>query len=254
VRRIFGLIVLGLPGLALAQDLATARIMMDGALTELSGHSRLTLALNGTEKDGNRTKTFSAVLAVAFTIQNGQQKVHCELLDYRDNQLTNRSAGDGERFWDYDVRGKAYTSTEYGTARFVGAERERLFQNMMLRFEGEQTFLAKLLRDTYGGKLKASTAWLPWRPSANVSVQGESIVCSATIPSPNRLTYYLQKENGFGWALNSADYHEEAVISGRTRVTQWTVSIYRDYLPQGTSWLFVPPAGSRALAVNEAGG
>jgi hypothetical protein len=238
----------------LAQDLTTARLRMDGALAELASHERLTLVLNGTEKDGNRDHSFSAVLAMAFSIQNGRQVVNLELLSYRDDQLVRRAAGDGERFWDYDVRAKTYTSTEYGTATHAGKERERLFKNMLLRFKGEQTFLARLTKDAFGGDMNAPTAWMPWRPNANVSVQSNDIVCTTTVPNRNVLTYSLQPEVGYGWSLNSVTYYEETVISSRTRVTQWNVTIFRDQLPQQTSWAFVPPPGSRAVAVQEVGG
>ena len=227
--------------------------MMDGALAELASNQSLTMVLTGTETDGNKTHTFNAVLASSFSIANGQQLAQLELLDYRDNQLQRRVAADGVRFWDYDVRGKTYTSTEYGSGRFAGSERERLFQNMLRRLKGEKTFLARLMQDAYGGKLNARTAWLPWRPNASVSVQGDSIVCTTSIPNPNVLTYTLQREVGFGWSIASIDYYEETVISSRTRITRWNVAFYRDSIPQGTSWQFVPPAGSRALAVDEGG-
>lgn len=254
VRRLFCLAAVVLPGFVLAQDLPLARTMMDGAMAELSGHSRLTLILNGTETDGGNQHTFSAVVAIEFGFNNGRQSVRTEVLDYRDNQLRKRVAGDGERFWTYDLIGKVYTSTEYGTAPHAGKERERLFQNMLLRLKGEQTFLAKLLKDTYGGTLNAATAWTPWRPNAQVKVESENIVCTATAPSPNRLTYSLEKTPGFGYSLKSVDYLEETRISGRVRTTQWTVGIYRNWLPDTTSWTFVPPAGSHSVSVSEIGG
>jgi hypothetical protein len=253
VRRLFWLLAFGMPGLVSAQDLESARVMMDGALTELGTHNRLTLILNGTENDGGKVHSFSAVLKVGFSLVTSRQVVQMELLDFRDNQLRKRVAGDGERFWDYDLMGKVYTSTEYGTARYAGKERERLFQNMLLRLKGEQTFLARLIKDTYGGTLNASTAWVPWRPSSSVSVQGENIVCTSTAPSPNRLTYSLQQTPGFGYTLMGVDYFEEALVGNKLRTTQWTVSIMRDHIPDGTSWVFVPPVGSRAVSVSEGG-
>ncbi len=253
VRRLFLLLTVALPGLVLAQDLQSARVMMDGALAELATHNRLTLVLNGTENDGGKLHSFSAVLKVGFSIQTGRQLVQMEMLDYRDDQLRKRVAGDGERFWAYDLIGKVYTSTEYGTVAHAGKERERLFQNMLLRLKGEQTFLARLVKDAYGGTLNASTAWMPWRSSSTVSVQGENIVCTSTAPSPNRLTYSLQQTPGFGFTLMGVDYFEEARIGSKVRTTQWTVSIYRDHIPDGTSWVFIPPVGSRAVSVSEGG-
>ncbi len=254
VRRLFLLLAVAVPGLVFAQDLQSARVMMEGALAELATHKQLTLVLSGTENDGGREHKFSAVLAIEFSIQNGRQVAKMELLDYRDNQLQKRVAADGERFWAYDLKGKVYTSTEYGTAAYVGKEKERLFQNMLLRMKGGQTFLARLVKDAFGGTLNASSAWMPWRPNAKVSVQGENIVCASTAPTANTLTYALEPVIGFGYALKGVDYTEETLISGRVRSTQWTVSIFRDQLAQGTSWVFVPPAGSRAVSVNEIGG
>ncbi len=253
VRRLFCLLAVAVPGLVLSQELQSARVMMDGAMAELATHDRLTLVLSGTEDDGGKHHTFSAVLKVGFSIQNGRQVAQMELLDYRDDQLRKRVAGDGERFWAYDLIGKVYTSTEYGTASYTGKEKERLFQNMLLRLKGEQTFLARLVKDAFGGSTGARSAWVPWRPNSNVSVRGEDIVCASDAPTPNRLTYSLEQTPGFGFSLKNVSYFEETRISNRVRTTQWTVSIFRDHLPEGTSWLFVPPVGSRAVSVNEGG-
>ena len=254
VRRLICLAVLAVPALGPAQGLQDARTIMDSALAELSTHRQVTLVLEGTQDDGGLQRSFTAILAIEFSIRNGRQWVTTELMDYRDGQLIGRIAGDGERFWDYDVKSKVYKSTEYGTAHYVGKERERLFQNLALRMKGDQTVMARLLKDAFGGTLNASAAWLPWRSNSQVTIEGSGIVCRSNAPSPNTTTYRVVQTPGFGWALDGIDYIEEAVVSGRRRITQWRVSIQRDLIPQGTSWFFVPPAGSRAVSVSEVGG
>lgn len=254
VKRIWALFVVSLPGLALGQDLQTARMMMDGAMAELATHTDLTLVLDGTETDGQVQTTFRAMASVNHVLLNGRNVPRIEFLKYQGNQLLTRAAADGERFWNYDLIKREYTSADYATAAFIGKERERLFQNVLLRSKDEQTFLAKLLKDTYSAGVGQRSNWQPWRPSAVVKIEGESIVCTSTVPAPGRLTYIMKNEPGFGWRLNGAEYLEESTISGRLRTIQWTVTIFRGQLPQGTSFLFVPPTGARAVAVNETRG
>jgi hypothetical protein len=227
---------------------------MDAAMAELAAHSDLTLVLEGTETDGQNQVAIRAMASVNHAVISGRSVPRIEFLRYQGNQLLTRAAADGERFWNYDLAKREYTSAEYGTAAFAGKERDRLYQNVLLRSKDEQTFLAKLLKDTYSGGFGQRSNWQPWRPSADVKVEGENIVCTSTVPASGRLTYMMKLEPGFGWRLNGAEYLEQSTISGRTRTVQWTVTIFRDQLPQGTSFLFVPPAGSRGVAVNEARG
>ena len=228
--------------------------MMDGAMAELATHNQLTLVLNGTETDGQNQHALYASVAVSFMSLNGRIVPRMEVLSFRDNLLLSRSAADGERFWNYSLSDKAYTSTDYATASYVGKERDRLFQNMLLRSKSDQTFLAKLLKETFTSSVNSRTSWLPWRPNAAVQVSGTDIFCNSTVPNASQLTYNLQADQGFGFLMLGAQYFEQSTISGRTRTTQWTLSILRDQIPQGTSFVFVPPAGSHAIAVDESRG
>src|SRR5690349_21854669 len=116
VRRRFALFVAALvPGLALADDLALARQVMGSALSELSTHGRVTIVLNGTETDADKTNTIYVALAMETFIVDNRPVPYLEVLEYKNNEVLNRSAADGARFWNYDTKDREYTSTEYAT-------------------------------------------------------------------------------------------------------------------------------------------
>ena len=102
------------------------------------------------------------LLGSALTMIRSSENISIWLLsdaeiiqEYRDSQILTRSAADGQRFWNYDVRDREYTSSPYATAGFVGNEKDRLYQNLVLRSKGAQNLLAHLMRDTYTGDLSS---------------------------------------------------------------------------------------------------
>ena len=260
VKRAFVLVASFIASICVADDLATARLMMDRAHAELGTHRSLTVVLSSRVTDGQAVRNERIELAVMFSTRpvetSFKQLAQLELLEYRDGVLLSRIAGDGVRYWEYDVAKNQYSGTEYGSARHVGNERNRLFQNLVRRSTGARAFLARLLADGFGTTSvlpsAGNRAWFPWRPNAVVSMNGNNIVCDATTPTPNRLTYILEPAPGFGYSLKGAQYIEQTSISGRTRTTEWTVTIYPDTIPKDTSFEFVPPQGSRSVSVEEA--
>ena len=246
----------------MADDLLLARSMMRSAMNELGSHELLTIVVTGVETDGDKKTEFRLDLAVRFSLlavgDSFRQVAQLELLSYRDGQLTYRAAGDGDRYWHYDLAKRQYTSTEYGTVKYVGRERSRLFKNMLVRSQGAQTFLSRLMADAFVTGLAGSgatrSAWLPWRPTSTVTVSGSDVVCYSGIPSQSRLTYILESGTGFRHWLRGASYIEQSTISGRKRTVQWQALIVPDEIPRDTSFEFVPPEGSRAVSVEEAGG
>ena len=235
---------------------------MRGAMNELGSHEKLTIVVTGVETDGDKQTEIRMNLAVRFSLvpvgDSFRQVAQLELLSFRDEQLMYRAAGDGNRFWHYNLAKKQYTSTEYGTAKFVGQERSRLFKNLSVRSQGVQTFLSRLMDDAFvsgfASGRAARSAWLPWRPNSTVTVNGSDVVCDSGIPSESQLTYVLEPGTGFGHWMRGASYIERSTISGRKRTVRWQAVIFRGEIPRDTSFEFVPPPGSRAVSVEEAGG
>ncbi len=246
----------------MADDLRLAQSMMRSAMNELGSHEELTIVVTGLEIDGDKKTEIRLDLAVRFSLlavgDSFRQVAQLELLSYRDGRMTYRAAGDGDRYWHYDLAKKQYTSTEYGTAKYVGQERSRMFKNMSVRSQGVQTFLSRLMADAFVTGLASTgatrSAWLPWRPTSTVTVDGSNVICESSIPSQSQLTYILESGTGFRHLLRGASYIEQSIISGRKRTVQWQALIVRDEIPRDTSFEFVPPVGSRAVSVEEAGG
>ena len=262
MKRTLALLWLFAASLSMADDLSAARAMMRNAMMELGSHEKLTIVVTGVETDGDTETEIRMNLAVMFSLvpvgDSFRQIAQLELLSFRDKQLMYRVAADGDRFWHYDLAKKQYTSTEYGTAKFVGRERSRLFKNLSVRSQGVQTFLSRLMADAFVSGLTSASAgrsaWLPWRPNATVTVNGSDVVCDSGIPSESKLTYILEAGSGFRHWMRGASYIEQSTISGRKRTVRWQAVIFRGEIPRDTSFEFVPPPGSRAVSVEEAGG
>lgn len=243
------------PGLSLAQDYEAAKAVMDGALAELATQSRLTMTLTGIEADGQKKTPLYVSLGLETFIVDNRPVPFLEVMDFRSNQIVSRSAADGQRFWNYTVADRTYTSADYATAPFVGKEKDRLYQNLVLRSKGPQAFIARLMKDAYVGGELTRANWSPWRPNSTVTFDAAgNVVCTSNLPNPSTLTYILSRNAGGTFVLDGAQYVETSVISGRTRSTTWTLTITRGQYPQGTSFQFVPPQGSRAIAISEARG
>ena len=227
--------------------------MIDGALAELASHNSFTVVLIGKETDGDVETGIRIDLAYSHSFVGGKPVAQIELLNIRGNDLVSRIAGDGDRMWTYYVAKNQYSSSEYGTGEYLGRERTRLFQVLAKRSDGAQTFISRLLIDTFAHDVKSSSLWMPWRPSSTVTLNpAGNIVCDSSTPSPSQLTYFIAKDEFFRYRLSSVKYFEQSRISGRLRTIEWEATIYRDWVPKDTSYYFVPPKGSRAIAVSQA--
>ena len=254
VRRRIALLAALIPVFASADDLAMAKQMMGSALGELAGQTRLTVVLSGIETDGTRKNSIYVALALDTYMVDNRPVPYLEVTEYRNNELLTRSAADGTRFWNYDLKDREYTSVDYATASFVGKEKERLYQNLMLRSKGASNLVARLMKDVYTGDINTRSNWQPWRPGATVTLDDAgNIVCDSAIPNTNKLTYVMARTQ-FGYTLEAMKYYEESKISDRWRTSTWDVTIHRSYLPDDVSFQFVPPKGARAIAINEARG
>lgn len=229
--------------------------MIDGAMAELASHNRFTVVLIGKETDGDVETGIRIDLAYSYSIVKGKPVSRIELLNMRGDALVSRIAGDGDRVWNYDVVRNQYSSSEYGTGNFIGRERERLFQVLAQMSDGAQTFVSRLLIDSFARAGISRSQWMPWRPSSTVSLDpAGNVVCESSTPSPSQLTYVLAKDPFFRYRLTSAKYIERSQISGRPRTIEWEATIYPDWIPKDTSYDFVPPKGSRPVSVSQAHG
>lgn len=255
MRRSLALLAILVPGLVWAQDYDAAKAVMNGAIAELATHSRLTINLTGIETDGTKKTPIGVSLALETFLVDSRPVPFIEVMDFKNDQVVSRSAGDGQRFWNYVLSNKTYTSVDYGTAPFVGKEKDRLYQNLVLRSKGAQAFVARLMKDTYVGGEFTRANWAPWRPNSTVTFDSAgNVVCTSVQPNLSRLTYVLSRDSFGAFILTGAEYYEESSISGRLRTTTWSMAIVRDEYPKGTSFQFVPPAGSRSVSVNETRG
>ncbi|MCH8978574.1 MAG: hypothetical protein IH945_04940 [Armatimonadetes bacterium] len=262
MKLTLALVFVSAASLSMADDLSSARTMMRSAMNELGSHEELSIVVTGLETDGDKETEIRMELAVRFSLVSVgdifRQVAQLELLSFRDKELMYRVAADGDRYWHYDLAKRQYTSTDYGTAKFVGQERSRMFKNLSVRSQGVQTFLSRLMADAFVSNFadgnSSRSAWLPWRPNSTVTVNGSDVVCDSGIPSQSKLTYILEPGDRIGHWMKGATYFEQSTISGRKRTVRWQAVIFRGKIPRDTSFEFVPPPGSRAVSVAEAGG
>lgn len=253
VKRALVLLLSLLAVSAWADDLLLARRMIDGALAELATHSKFTVVLLGKETDNKVETGIRIDLAYNYTIVDNRPVAKIELLNIRGDGLVSRVAGDGERVWNYNVAKNSYSSSEYGTGQHIGKERTRLFQVLAKRSDGAQTFISRLMLDTFARDGRTGSRWNPWRPNSTVTVgPSGNIICDSNIPHLGRMTYILAKDRLFGYRLVGVKYYEESQISGRLRTIEWEATIYTEWVHKDTSYIFVPPKGSRSISVNEA--
>ncbi len=238
-----------------ADGLMAARGLMASVLAELATHTTVTFEMTGVLIDEGNSRPIFSTITFDTAVIDGQSVTRLELLETIDGLLVSRTVADGTRMWSYDVASNSYKSSNYATEAFAGKERDRLFRLMALRTKDSTTFFERVLNDTYGGRAPLVVSnWTPWRPNSTVSISGNNVICGSLQPFTNQLTYVIKEEEGGVLILLGADYYEESVISGRTRTVHWQLRVKSYEIPEGVSFAFVPPAGSRAVAAGEPGG
>lgn len=257
---------LAMASFASADDLVLARSMMAEALYELSGHSRVTIDIQGKEAYRGLESPFRVTIALGGATMSGVNTSLFEAAFTRNGYLTHRLAGDGQLLWFWDHEAKTYSSSRYQREDATSAYtdyRHRLLQAIQRRSAGPSTWATHILMDAFGaGTTNVSNLsgnWRPWQPMASTFVTSggstATISCSVTTPYPQTFAYWLDN-SGSGYRLTGGEGRQSATINGSLREVEWQATITRGALPVDFNSRFVPPAGSRSVSVSsrQAGG
>lgn len=239
---------------ARADDSALARQMMAGATAELASNQMVSVQIAGTETIDGEAVPIWLSASISIEVVDEVPMIYLEVLTYRNNELQYRLAGDGTYLWSYDPVKKEYSSAAYGSTSGTQPSnmRQRLFQIAAVRCRGASTFLIKLLQDAFGPPADTfgllSERWVPWMATANVTVNGSTILCESDAPTPSELVYTLEADPDYGYRLLGADFFRDLSTDSQSRIVEWTAQVFRDQLPDDVDFGFVPPPGSRAVA------
>ncbi len=236
---------------AVADDLNAARQMMSGGLASLALSSAATIQVDGWDTVGGVKIPLRVSTAVKFGGTAEVPRTYFEQLVFKNGLLTHRLAGDGVRLWSYDVAKMQYSSSLYdGVDDAMPNARQRLFTLATRWSPNEGDMSVRLFAQAFSvpGQIPNPNRWNPWISTANVSVVGETIDCSATSPTASRLVYYLSRPT-FKWQLDEIRYISQRPTKNGMDETQWSARIWVDAVPPDASWQFLAPEGARPRAV-----
>ncbi len=209
--------------------------MIAAALAGLSQESNLTIDLSGQETFAGTTVRTSARIWVHYSTVGLINSMQVEMLINRNGRLTQRTVGDGNRMWNYDVYSNTYSVFYYGDSTFDTAFASTVLKGLTKHAFGQVGVLPTLLKQInevrMGGTMTLAAKWLPWIPTANVVVpvpinivNFPTVECYATTPVKSKVVYSLSYPQPGTPVLQSSTYDSTMMQNGQQKVTSWTVT------------------------------
>lgn len=255
-----------LPALVGAQS--EAQRAVDEALGNLRSASSLWLRLDANETTGSNTRAraIHTFWARSFDPQ-GQMVAKAEMRDFDQGALATRLVGDGLTFWRHDVKANTYSAKRYGaySGGVPPTYLQTLLQGLTSASEGHGTYLARLLKETYGSSGAHFSGWVPADlgpvlltsgsrndpvfPSRTYTAtpEREFAMFYAQLPGAER-SLVFELDTSSGRRLLAIYFAERDTVGRLGRLREWTSTVWPNILPAGVTFEFAIPAGATPIA------
>jgi hypothetical protein len=230
-------------------DLGDAKKIVGPAMANLAVNPQIFFDKNGTVDVNGTTANIRTYLAFRrFPSTPTDCGVRMEISQQLNGSEYARAVVDGSRIWYYKYSSNTYNVFAYNHLAPI-KQTEAILNTLTKTITGEDQFLPHLLLEsllTGGDSTTGTSRWLPWMPTAKVTVTGGDIRAVSTIPNYRDITYKTVNISG-------SDYLEQIIgrternQAGRYTINDWIMSIATT-IPAGVSFSFTPPTGSRAIA------
>ena len=247
-----------LPLLAIAApiafaDITTAKTAMGEVLQNLGDEQVFTMHKTGTEDyNGNITNLESVLVIRDLDPNPGIFNYRIEYRSYRNGTMVNRAAVDGSRIWFYTVATNAYSVYTYNQIAPAN-QPTAIFRTLNKLAGGEEQIMMQVAQQAFeaslNGQFAMASKWLPWMPvysSLNDSSAGVQV--ESQVPNYRFIDYQTAVLSGEN-TLVRIKGRTELNRPGRYIINDWNIEITPNEFT-GTDYSFVPPANSRASAVN----
>ncbi|HVT13378.1 MAG TPA: hypothetical protein VHE55_14015 [Fimbriimonadaceae bacterium] len=263
--------------LAVAAGSAYAQLTPDeknigAAFALLRQNNEIMLELNGAEQYGARTTNLYSNAYFKWDPLNPDSFAKSEINDFVNNVHTHRIVGDGQTLWSYDFNQNTYSAFHYGSYSGPPPEgfRTNLLQEMASASKGQTIFLARMLREVFGGVVATYTTWLPMAtityvgkgtttesmkdPVANRTYVASDVDAFVVYTYPTRpqrsAAFHLTRpDQTQPWAISEIYYADLQRISASTsRYVDWTITVHTTAFPFAATYIFKPPTTARPIA------
>lgn len=236
---------------------ATAKQQMGIAMQELSRCENLQLILEGTERTGNAEVKLDASLFLRNWIDGNRRMTQLDLQTYRSNQLQSRIAADGTSLWLWKPLKNEYGCLTYGSHEGFQPEKyvQNLFRLLDVEARGIAALPAKLISQAFkglgsGSLLPVDQIWTPWPAMAEVTLNGDTVVCEWGSPVTQQVQFHLEDLGEGRFRLVSVDYWELVKLGTKDRETTWIMTIERPSQPiPSQTFVFLPPKNARSVSL-----
>lgn len=230
---------------------------MGQAMLELAGNSDLQFSMAGTEKTGN----LQIPLALNVFLKNGfdgvRRLTQLDLTTYSNSALQERITADGVSLWTWKPAKKEYACMTYGNLEGGQPERyiKSLCQILDVEARGQAALAARLIHYAFssldsGNPPATDQMWAPWPAMADITLDGNDVVCTVGSPATMEVRYELEPYGQNQWKLKGVGYYEYVKMGAKHRETTWHLDIIRLANPiPPAAFVFIPPAGARAVSL-----
>jgi hypothetical protein len=217
------------------------------AFAGLRVHPGLQITMDGTQKIGDNTTTFKTIAYWFQDIEDGRPMTKLEMLGYVNGTEKFRIVGDGITLWAYDEARNEYSASRYGTYKDgqPTAYVNDLLSSLRSLVKGQSSFVGRMLGEVYGGEEARYTTWLP-----GTNIENTGAVVRYVLGNPvHRSLEFWYTSMPPNMVLNHIDYFDEVSFGDQNRDLDWTITLLSfDLALTDTSFQFIPPTGSRAVA------
>jgi len=215
-----------LVGIAHAQSAEETRILM--ALQNLRTNTTAYLQLTGTETTGSTTVDYNTTAYLTDNADDTAPSIMLELRQERDGVLKHRLVGDGKTLWAYNNAALTYGGNDYGRwgtvpanaqAQYAVDYRQGFMDNLNMAAVDETAYLARLIRQIYGGDQASYASWMPG--VTPTSPDGISV----RYQLGNKLIDFELSPNNSTYDLTQVVYDDTRTIGSATRHIHWVIDV-----------------------------
>ncbi len=279
VRKIIFPAIMGLAASSFCQVPTTnAEIVL--AMQRFATSPTLKLTLDGTETINRRGKTFHVETSLLVANSpSGTVVGLIEIVEYQNGQMTQRTVGDGQTLWIYNVQSLEYMAMPYG---ILGGDPSSYFAKLSdgigSYVEGFGTYPVRFLRDilyrrdTFGSSGATYRSWVPGFVPVQFSNINQSFpdpINPSRVYRPDQTKFFVHNANGANPSksitfefeignssnqLTSCYFSELTSVGNRNRLVDWQMGVLSSGLsfPPET-FQFIPPKRARAVPLPKIG-
>lgn len=271
MKTVLTILSIACAAVACAQ-LNPTELPIQDSMTRLRAQDQMVLQLDGSDVLGTKTTLLSTTAFWTWNSLDLTAPMYADIFEFTDGKASRRIVADGVTVFGYTNRTNSFTSNNYGAeiAPQPADFQQTLMKALSTEAQGTTVFIARFLREIYGGTVSRYSTWMPgaviegvYNGSSKVDpITGETYSPGANdfyvvYTYPDRIMrsaafHLVRNDSSSPFDIAQIYYNDAGKFNGTQRLISWTLTV-NALTAATTNFKFVPPVSARAIATRRGG-